>query len=732
MLGRIERTWGAMNRRFWAWPIIALFLLMLSAAIAVNISQGGTFLYRDTFTYDYNGDGVAEERHGATVKAYPLDSPSAYTSMTTDTALTGWNFQLVLDDTYAYYKIKVTGYAPNDALAKTEFQRNTKNFVIKSGDTLDVDGVLIGTTFAASADTVYDLLTANKMRVPDSLTVGTVRSSKTISGRGLTVDSLTVATATTMPGLNVTGTRPRLFAIDPRDKGTVNLRNPKVLSLYFGFGFKWQYLAAETLWMDGLRASFGICLDSVGASSNYMTWNEIRELQNMGHEIWMHGGWASYNNGGKTRWGAYTEAQLDTALLNAKASFTAEGITLSGWRPADGDSASFAKFKTTIAKHFAVGTFNTGWNPADPTSYSGALIDSVHILNLGDTQLISALAQARFLISAESLTAYQTGLNDWPIFVQYGSPSAGNSATDPTIDERRFWRWCDSIGVQIVPIAEIAKQWYRSGWPNDWNPISNGDFRWDLDGDGRPDGWYCVDSSSTPPHTGVTRSMIKQNGPAGPTPEGHRTYAVLEPYVWGPTLRGFFTGFEKDRKYAISFWVRNDCDGLSFDTTSYVRLDIFRRTAANQYVGSDAARWGYIAPTLPADTLWHKIDYTVDPDLIVAMGDSTQQLEFHFYGGQDTVYVTGLEAHLWEGDQSVNYSQTISGRGVSSDSVNLATALVGAKNSKILLPATGILKIPAGAAFPASPDSAWLYQKTGSDNDSLCIYDKTKALWRCF
>lgn len=740
-----------MSPRVWAWLIIVPFLSMLIFAIVVNIGEGGTFIYRDTFTYDYNGDGVAEERHGATVRAYPLDSPSAYTSTTTDTALTGHNFQLVLDDTYGYYKIKITGYAPNDALAKTEFQLSRRNFVVASGETLDIQGVFLGTS--ASVDTVYDLLTANKMRIPDSLTVGTVRSSKTISGRGLSVDSLTIATATTMPGLNVTGSRPSMYGIAPADKGTVNLRNPKIVSFLLLGGFHWEYLAAESLWLDGFRCALAPSLDSIASlTGNYMTWDEIREVQNMGHEIWLWGGSASLTPGGPTFWAAYTTAQLDTAISNAKAAFGAQGITLSGFKWPEGDSASFAKYRTTIAKHFDAGIFNTGWNPAHPYGAGISLVDSVSVFNLGD---ILASYPITWLASAESVIAYYTGENNWILLEIYGSPVPGYAASQCGPDPRHLWQWADSVGIQILPPAQVAKQWYGLGWPTDWNPISNGDFSQDLDNDGRPDGWYCIDDSSGN-CGGVTPRVIVYAGSAGPSPEGHKNYALIEPYEWGTTVRGRFTGFEKQRKYAFSFWGRNDSDD---DSTSYIRLDIYRYTVATEYVGSDAARWGSIWPTLPNDTLWHKIDYTVDADLIVATGDSLQQVQLWVIGGTDTVYVTGFEAHLYDGDDNPGWLGTASARGFASDSltagtyiggakailtgssgmrglaldsVTVTTALVPVKNSKALFPATATLKIPAGAAFPASPDSAWLYQKTGSDKDSLCIYDKTHSLWRCF
>jgi hypothetical protein len=415
--------------------------------------------------------------------------------------------------------------------------------------------------------------------------------------------------------------------------------------LFFGFGFRWQYAAAESLWLDGFRVAFAPILDSIG-QPNYVTWDELREIQNMGHEIWLRGGSASHTVGGPTRWATYTTAQLDTALSNAKVIFANQGIALRGFQWPEGDSASFAKFRTTIAKHFDCGIFNMGWNPARPYGAGVGLTDSVSVWNLGD---ILANYSTDWLVCAESVIAFYAGENDWVLLQIIASPVVGNAAIQMGPDPRLLWQWADSSGIQILPPAEVAKQWYSLGWPTDWNPISNGDFTQDLDADGRPDGWYCVDSLGGD-CSRISPSLIMKNASICPTPAGHKNCAMILPYGT-TTLRGLFYGFQKNTNYAFSFWARKK---NTSEPTSNVRLDIYRRGGSEQSIGSDAgARWGpYIEPTMPNDTLWHKIDYTVDPNLIMPVCEemALAYIGVRSYSGNDTCYVTGFEAHLWNED----------------------------------------------------------------------------------
>jgi hypothetical protein len=130
-------------------------------------------------------------------------------------------------------------------------------------------------------------------------------------------------------------------------------------------------------------------------------------------------------------------------------------------------------------------------------------------------------------------------------------------------------------------------------------------------------------------------------------PTGEKKVAMILPYEDGVTLRGLFSGFKKPATYAFSFWARNDRDD---DTTSTAIIHIFRDKIPTITLDSDQGTTpGWNAFLLPNDTLWHRCSYIANSDMLVATTDSMQIARIYIQGGADTLYVTGIEAHLWDG-----------------------------------------------------------------------------------
>lgn len=199
-----------MRARTWILPLL-FFLVVFAAAIYLNCendARAGTFIYRDSFTFDDNQDGIAEKIQGATVTAYPLDSKTAYTSTTTDTTTIGYTFALTLSDTYSYYWIEITNYQTAHYSEQVRYPLNTRSFVIVTGETLVVNGA-IGGLYETTGATVMNI--ATRGIATDSVTAATIitaaklKSNTTTGTRGLAADSATIGTRLTAPNITATG-----------------------------------------------------------------------------------------------------------------------------------------------------------------------------------------------------------------------------------------------------------------------------------------------------------------------------------------------------------------------------------------------------------------------------------------------------------------------------------------------------------------------------------------------
>jgi hypothetical protein len=455
--------------------------------------------------------------------------------------------------------------------------------------------------------------------------------------------------------------KPLTFDIRQPRVQTINKYEPLVLSFMWINGYKSALLAAESLWIDGLRGGFCVNIDSIGTArwgtSNFykfLTWDDLRLMQAMGMEIWQFGGHGSFGVGGPTRWGQYTNAQLDTAISNTKNEFLAQGISPAGFMFPEADSACCECTRPIVAKHYSVAGCNSWFNFAIPLVDDGSYRDSSNIWNCYSGGGTAEVWKGR---RPESLFAFASGHNAWVTETMWGGTVLGWSSIFLGDTYPKFWRWADSSGVVILPPAEAAKQWYNQGWPKDFNPLVNGDFHRDIDQDGRPDGWWCVDSLGGSDPAGdclsFSSSMIVRGGPHGGTPIGRKNYAMIYPQSWTTSmqLRGSFSGFHRPSKYAFSYWARNDRND---DTTVTIKFYIYRLNAHSVVTCGDGNYYIGSIVTLPNDTLWHKIDYTVDPNLIMPVCESMMMcyLGVRSYAGNDTCYVTGFEAHPYNEDRS--------------------------------------------------------------------------------
>jgi hypothetical protein len=92
---------------------------------------------------------------------------------------------------------------------------------------------------------------------------------------------------------------------------------------------------------------------------------------------------------------------------------------------------------------------------------------------------------------------------------------------------------------------------------------------------------------------------------------------------------------------------------------------------------------------------------------------------FKYLRSDDSLVVRGGTSIL----EGLLVGKTIGARGVTTDSLVV-------RKSVSIGPGPVKFQIPRGPTFPSSPDTAYLFVKTGGTWDSLFVYDKCNSIWR--
>ena len=603
-----------MTPKVWGYLLWGSLALMLGLAIVANVASGGSYIYRDTFKYDDAGDGTAEEIHGATVTAYPLDSKTAYASTTTDTTLSGYNFALTLSDTQSYYWVEVTNYSSSHYMEQTRFQVNTRNFTIPSGDTLTINGAIAGTYvlttglpvvatrgIAADSLTLAKVATLPKIRVSDSLAVARVRSTSTVSARGLTVDTLNVALHTRIAGLR---TAPPIMPAASIPKGGV-------FSFRFDDCETRNFIVADTLEARGMRGTFAIntyTTSGVTTAANYLD-TARTELVGMGHEVADHSPRHWFGRGVSV---ATLAASLDSSRVRMDSLFGSyPRLWIQPGAPA-GEAWVAAVYSDTSklalqSRGYDYGMFwNYGWQAPRATYDAGTWLKRRNKYNLTWGDLTGWP-----LASAESLIARSLAGNKWQTALihmtnDYNLTLACELAA-----------WLDSARVPVMTISDAADLFYNGHADMSGNAFSDPQLLIDRNTDNWPEACYQTAGNSAVWLQGY------------PTPIGTVGAILMPDAAEGEELHFVGCGAQPKEKYAASIWVKNINRDGAYPDSILISL------------GCDGAVGGYWFAI--SDSLWHRYDYQTGLPLnfLVTANDSCECPEIVVQGSHASALALG-------------------------------------------------------------------------------------------
>ncbi len=582
-----------MTPKVWGWLLWGSLALVMGLAVVANVATGGSYIYRDTFKYDDAGDGTAEEIQGAIVTAYALDSKTAYTSTTTDTALGTHNFALTLSDANSYYWVTVTNYSSSHYMEQTRFQVNTRNFTLAAGETMTVNGVMTGSpTFAGVTG---DSIMTDEPRIA-GLQGGAWKPSAGYQiPRGgmlsIRLDDYGTACYSLIDSLEAHNIRATLLAV-------TGLGNAA-----------WSYSGVTGLYRSG-----------------YLRWR--RDMAH-GHEVGDHSTYHDATTGGivNGQWDrglapSVYVAKLDSAKTSF-ASYLGQPSNLFVW-PGGTNQMYFSDTTLTVYR----GRFRFGgianFYPMVPLSkwqYVG--VPGTHNTSKSDYSHHPTNIPMR---NVEQGTLAANRFNLAQAWVRHGWQTIFCHCATAWDREKLLTLalWADSLGIPILPMTEAAELYYYGDFDTHHNLFLPDPFSYDLDGNNVCD--YFTDGAlNDTSYTGAWTAVPDYTG----TPCGTKTGALIINNGSGTHEWGFYVGgIRAGSYYAGSLWVKSHESVPDLPDTFTVALA--------QYDAKGNVKYTPVVETILSDSTWTQVapaSFTfMPPDTIADSGPPP-------LGGRPTEYL---------------------------------------------------------------------------------------------
>lgn len=283
-------------------------------------------------------------------------------------------------------------------------------------------------------------------------------------------------------------TRPVPLADDDARRGMVVLQFDDGTSTHYTNAF-------PILEKYGLKGSFGVVTGRIGRPGK-LTPEQVKELQRAGHEIHDH----TLNHDARF-WGVNIEKdrtgvprEWEAEIRQSLANLTRLGITTRGWNQPGGEGELWTpELRDVLAKHYdyVAGrvdlpkeqNFNFHWNMRDDPLSAGRVLPTTDRTTADDinSRLASGVARGLVCVALHHVVA--------------------------GADVGRLEQLCGFISANRIANLRMADAVQRVNHTREWvsplaNQAPNARFEYDLDANGRPDGWdgctYAPASVSSP------------------------------------------------------------------------------------------------------------------------------------------------------------------------------------------------------------------------------------------